>query len=119
MLKSIVLAAALAANAFAVEPKPYFTEPALSPDGSEIAFVSGGDIWTVPARGGEARLLVSNPANESVPHYSPDGRYLAFTSTRTGGGGEILSEVSVGGDACHRQSRRGRYAHAADIARGG
>jgi Tol biopolymer transport system component len=32
----------------------------------------------VPAVGGEARLLVSHPANESRPLYSPDGRKLAF-----------------------------------------
>jgi tricorn protease len=68
------------------KPLPYFTEPAISPDHSEIAFVSGGDIWTVPATGGEARLLVSHPANESRPLYSPDGRRLAFISTRTGNG---------------------------------
>ena len=95
MLKWI-LAVTLAACAFAVEPKPYFTEPALSPDGSEIAFVSGGDIWTVPARGGEARLLVSNPASESAPRYSPDGRYLAFTSTRTGSGDVYLLTLASG-----------------------
>jgi Tol biopolymer transport system component len=68
------------------EARPYFTEPALSPDRSEIAFVSGGDIWTVPAGGGDARLLVSHPAGESRPLYSPDGRRLAFVSTRTGNG---------------------------------
>jgi tricorn protease len=66
--------------------QPYFTEPALSPDGAEIAFVSGGDIWTVPAAGGDARLLVSHPANKSRPLYSPDGRRLAFISARTGNG---------------------------------
>ena len=65
---------------------PYFTEPSISPDRSEIAFVSGGDIWTVPAAGGEARLLVSHAANESRPVYAPDGRRLAFTSNRTGSG---------------------------------
>jgi Tol biopolymer transport system component/C-terminal processing protease CtpA/Prc len=65
---------------------PYFTEPVMSPDRSEIAFVSGGDIWTVPAAGGEGRLLVSNPANETRPLYSPDGNRLAFISTRTGNG---------------------------------
>jgi len=65
---------------------PYFTEPAISPDRSEIAFVSGGDIWTVPAAGGEARLLISHAATESRPLYSPDGRRLAFSSTRTGDG---------------------------------
>lgn len=31
--------------------------------GAEIAFVSGGDIWVAPAKGGEARLLVSHPAD--------------------------------------------------------
>lgn len=65
---------------------PSFAEPALSPDRSEIAFVSGGDIWTVPSPGGEARLLVSHPATESRPLYSPDGRKLAFISNRTGNG---------------------------------
>jgi Tol biopolymer transport system component len=52
----------------------------------EIAFVSGGDIWTVPSTGGEAHLLVSHPATESRPLYSPDGTRLAFISTRTGAG---------------------------------
>jgi tricorn protease len=70
----------------AVDSVPSFAEPALSPDRSEIAFVSGGDIWTVPAAGGEARLLVSHPATESRPLYSPDGRNLAFISNRTGNG---------------------------------
>src|ERR1041384_155083 len=65
---------------------PSFAEPALSPDRAEIAFVSGGDVWTVPSSGGEARLLVSHPATESRPLYSPDGRKLAFVSNRTGGG---------------------------------
>ena len=48
--------------------------------------MSGGDIWTVPSAGGEARLLVSHAATESRPVYSPDKKQLAFVSTRTGGG---------------------------------
>jgi Tol biopolymer transport system component/C-terminal processing protease CtpA/Prc len=75
--------------AFGQAPKealPYFAEPAISPDRAEIAFVSGSDIWTVPAAGGEARLLVAHPANESRPIYSPDGKKLAFISSRTGNG---------------------------------
>src|SRR6185503_3049480 len=43
-----------------VAPRPYFTEPAISPDRNEIAFASGGDIWTAPIAGGDARLLVSH-----------------------------------------------------------
>jgi tricorn protease len=76
--------------------EPSFSEPALSPDGSEIAFVSGGDIWGAPARGGEARLLVSHPATESRPLYSPDGKRLAFVSTRTGGGNIYILTIATG-----------------------
>ena len=75
---------------------PYFTEPTISPDRSEIAFVSGGDIWTVAAAGGEARLLVSHPANEARPLYSPDGRRLAFISTRTGNGDIYVLMLETG-----------------------
>ena len=70
----------------AVKPVASFSEPSISPDRAEIAFISGGDIWTVPAKGGEARLLVAHPATESRPLYSPDGKQLAFNSTRTGNG---------------------------------
>jgi Tol biopolymer transport system component len=75
---------------------PYFSDPALSPDGSEIAFVSGGDIWTVQANGGEARLLISNPATESRPLFSPDGASIAFNSTRTGNGDVYVMNMKTG-----------------------
>jgi Tol biopolymer transport system component len=87
---ALVLGLAAALNAAApaptVTPRLAYAEPAIAPDGSEIAFVSGGDIWTVPAAGGEARLLISNAANDTHPLYSPDKTRLAFVSTRTGGG---------------------------------
>jgi len=66
--------------------KPYFADPGISPDGLTIAFSSGGDIWTVPSSGGDARLLIAHPAFESRPLYSPDGKWLAFNSNRTGNG---------------------------------
>jgi tricorn protease len=75
-----------AAGATAPASLPSFAQPALSPDGREIAFTSGGDLWTVPSAGGTARLLVSHSATEYRPLYSPDGRSMAFVSTRTGNG---------------------------------
>jgi tricorn protease len=77
-------------------PRPYLYEPSISPDRKEIAFVSGGDVWTAPAEGGEARLLVSHPATESRPLYSPDGRRLAFVSTRTGNGDIYVLDFGSG-----------------------
>jgi len=73
---------------------PYYADPAISPDGSEIAFASGGDIWTVPSAGGEARLLVSHPDNDSRPVFSPDGKFLAFNSTRSGNGDIYVLNLS-------------------------
>lgn len=81
-----VFVAAFAAEISAQSSIPYLTEPAISPDNKEIAFVSGGDIWTVSSAGGIAQLLVSHEATEGRPAYSPDGKKLAFTSTRTGNG---------------------------------
>ena len=87
---------------------PSLAEPTLSPDGSRIAFASGGDIWEAPSQGGEAHLLVTDPATESRPLYSPDGRWLAFQSTRNGAPNIYLLELKTGA------VRRLTYADAAE-----
>ena len=79
-----------------IKPQTYFADPALSPNGQELAFVSGGDIWTASAMGGEARLLVSHPAMEARPLYSPDGKKLAFVSTRSGNGDIYILHMETG-----------------------
>jgi tricorn protease len=76
--------------------RPYMTEPHLAPDRPEIAFVSGGDIWRVPTAGGEAALLVAGSGEESRPLYSPDGKSLAFVSTRTGEGDVYVLTLATG-----------------------
>ncbi|MDQ3799892.1 MAG: S41 family peptidase [Acidobacteriota bacterium] len=81
-----VCSSAASAFAQASSSMPYLTEPSLAPDRREIVFVSGGDIWSVPAGGGTAQLLVAHPATESRPLFSPDGKRLAFASNRTGNG---------------------------------
>src|ERR1043165_714426 len=96
-LHLLICAATVAVFSFpASSQSPYMTEPSLSPDRKEIVFVSGGDIWSVPSEGGIARLLVSKPANEWKPLYSPDGKYLAFGSTRTGNGDIYILDIKSG-----------------------
>src|SRR5258706_2095467 len=83
-------------GAMAQAALPSLSDPAISPDGRETAFASGGDIWTVAAAGGEAHLLVTHPATESRPMYSPDGTKLAFVSTRTGAGNIYVLTLAAG-----------------------
>jgi tricorn protease len=49
-----------------------------------VAFEHGGDLWVVPRAGGSARRLTSTPSEETDPYFSPDGSYIAFSSTISG-----------------------------------
>ncbi len=63
----------------------------------------------MPAKGGDAHLLVSHPATESRPLFSPDGAKLAFTSTRTGNGDIYVLTLATG------QVKRMTYSDAPDM----
>jgi TolB protein len=58
--------------------------PAWSPDGRWLAFSMRGDIWKMPAAGGEAIALTSGPAYHFEPAWSPDGTRVAFAYQATG-----------------------------------
>jgi serine/threonine-protein kinase len=45
---------------------------------------SARDVWLVPAAGGEGRPLLKTPFEECSPRFSPDGRWLAYSSDESG-----------------------------------
>ena len=86
-MKKVLLAAVAAiicASALANETPRWLRQNAISPDGNTVAFVYQGDIWLVPAKGGEAVQLTTNPAHDTEPRWSPDGKYVIFASYREG-----------------------------------
>ena len=77
-----------------------FVDASWSPDGTQIAFTAfpGPRVMTVPASGGEAKLL----ANGFSPSWSPDGKRVAYFSSQPGQGGapySILIQSAEGGAA--------------------
>ena len=69
---------------------------AFSPDGQEICYTSNhdkneaastnNDLWIVPVSGGQAKnITADNPASDSTPLYSPDGRYIAYRAQQRPG----------------------------------
>ena len=59
-------------------------QPAVSPDGSQIAFSWNDEIWSAAIDGSGLTRLTNHPAADSQPLFSPDGKQIAFVSTRTG-----------------------------------
>jgi serine/threonine protein kinase len=66
------------------------TQPSWSPHDRRIAFwgvdpaTQNRDIWTVPVGGGPAVRVTDDPAVDSTPVWSSDGRHLYFASSRSG-----------------------------------
>ena len=57
-------------------------QPAVSKE--HLAFVYGGDIWVSDRDGGRPTRLTAHPANEYAPHFSPDGKWIAYSGAYDG-----------------------------------
>ena len=99
-LRTVLCTLLLASGAtLAAQERPLWLRyPRISPDGRQIAFAYQGDIYTVPTTGGEARRLTTASSYESQPVWSPDGRYIAFTSDRNAEGTNIYLIPATGGE---------------------
>ena len=108
-------------NAAMTEGRPVFSQeggtagsPAWSPDGKWIAFDArtknaAADLWIMPSRGGEPKLLVSESGENITPCFGPASQWVYFASSRTGalqlfrvpvGGGPVTQMTKGGGFAC-------------------
>lgn len=87
---------ALAAQADGVQAPLWLRGSAISPDGSLVAFTYKGDIYTVPAKGGEAHRLTTSAAYDANPVWSPSGKKIAFKSNRLGSDDIFIMDAKGG-----------------------
>ncbi len=80
--------------------------------GDTVVFVYAGDLWTSNVGGGLARRLTSFPGNEAFPHFSPDGKWIAFTGAYDGNP-DVYVMPAEGGEP-----KRLTYDAGPDIAKG-
>ena len=97
---SLLLTAVLAgALPLAAQDHPLWLRyPAISPDGGTILFCYKGDIYRVPAAGGQAFPLTISEAYDYAPVWSHDGKSIAFASDRYGNF-DVFVMPAAGGEA--------------------
>src|SRR5499426_421029 len=86
---------------------PLAGSPRWSPDGKQIVFdcrpEGNADIFAVSVDGGQPRRLTTDPAEDIVPSWSRDGRWIYFTSNKSVDGGsgrlQIWKTPADGGEA--------------------
>ena len=83
-------------------------DPHISPDGQWVAYTvstidsakdkRNANIWMVSWDGKQTVQLTNSPESETTPRWSPDGKYLSFTSSRQGGTNQIWLLDRRGGE---------------------
>ena len=91
--------------------------PILSPDGAQVAYTvrsmdlkkdtSDADIYLIPFAGGEAVRLTTSPKAETSPRFSPDGKWIAFLSSREGDKSQVFLLSRGGGEASRLTDMKG------------
>jgi Tol biopolymer transport system component len=91
-------------------PGRFQGSPRWSPDGRSIVFDSyaesgHADIWTIGVDGSGLRQITHDPADDMIPSWSRDGRFIYFASNRTGR--NEVWRIPVGGGAEDQLTREG------------
>jgi len=95
ILFSLAILLLIPAIAGASEEARMMRYPDLDPSGSMITFSYQGDIWTAGVDGSTPRRITIHEAYESNPYWSPDGKYIAFSSARFGN--NDVFKIAAGG----------------------
>jgi len=82
VLSLLLLFANVATHAQTAGPTRLLRTPTVS--ASQIAFAYANNIWSVPRSGGSARRLTSFQGQTLNPHFSPDGKWIAFSAEYAG-----------------------------------
>lgn len=70
---------------YASGQSPYFiSEPTLTPDGNTVIFTLDEDLWSVSSNGGPAMRITAMDGVERLASVSPDGNWIAFSSSQLG-----------------------------------
>ncbi len=64
--------------------------------GGRVAFSYLGDIWTASENGAGAQRITDHSARDIYPRFSPDGRWIAFSSNRYGGNDVFVAPAAGG-----------------------
>ena len=90
----LAIASAVVASANAQQLKAvHFARNAGIANDGRVAFTYQDDIWVVDADGSNPRRLTVNVARDFSPRFSPDGKWIAFTSNRTGNNDVFIDAV--------------------------
>jgi dipeptidyl aminopeptidase/acylaminoacyl peptidase len=89
------------------------SDPQLSPDGSLVVYVlsdidraahkTNTSLWIVPSSGGQPKQLTTTAGTNNHPRFSPDGKTIAFVSSR--GGSPQVWVLPIDGGEPHQLTR--------------
>ncbi len=82
MKKSLLILALWVTGVCAAQGTQLLRQPTLSK--TDVVFVYANDLWKAPLNGGDAIRLTSDTGYESEPHFSKDGKMIAFTAQYDG-----------------------------------